>query len=53
MGGFPCLLVFSSGKMNSDEKEEINVGKVKWKPTRCSNNSFIDLQDQLNMFRAN
>lgn len=25
MGGFPCLLVFSSGKMNSDEKEEINV----------------------------
>jgi hypothetical protein len=29
------------------------VGKVIWKPTRCSNNSFIDLQDQLNMFRAN
>jgi hypothetical protein len=21
-------------------------------PTRCNNNSFIDLQDQLNMFRA-
>jgi hypothetical protein len=22
-------------------------------PTRCNNNSVIDLQDQLNMFRAN
>ena len=31
----------------------INVGKVIRKPTRCNNNSFIDLQDQLNMFRAN
>ena len=31
----------------------INVGKVIQKPTRCNNNSFIDLQDQLNMFRAN
>ena len=30
-----------------------SVGKVIWKPTRCKNNSFIDLQDQLNMFRAN
>ena len=29
------------------------VGKVIWKPTRCNNNSFIDLQDRLNMFRAN
>jgi hypothetical protein len=31
-----------------------NVGKVNMElPTRCNNNSFIDLQDQLNMFRAN
>jgi hypothetical protein len=29
------------------------VGTVKYgTPTRCNNNSFIDLQDQLNMFRA-
>jgi hypothetical protein len=35
-------------------REEGNVGKVKYgTPTRCNNNSFIDLQDQLNMFRAN
>ena len=32
---------------------KILVGKVIQKPTRCNNNSFIDLQDQLNMFRAN
>ena len=30
-----------------------NIGKVIQKPTRCINNSFTDLQDQLNMFRAN
>ena len=29
------------------------VGKVIQKPTRCNKNSFIDLQDQLNMFRVN
>ena len=29
------------------------VGKVIQKPTRCNNNSFIDLQDQSNMFRTN
>ena len=27
--------------------------KVIQKPKRCNNNSFIDLQEQLNMFRAN
>ena len=26
--------------------------KVIQKPTRCNNNSFIDLQDQLNMYRG-
>jgi hypothetical protein len=29
----------------------LQVGKY-GTPTRCNNNSFIDLQDQLNMFRA-
>jgi hypothetical protein len=31
-----------------------NLHKVKYgTPTRCNNNGFIDLQDQLNMFWAN
>jgi hypothetical protein len=29
----------------------MNVGKY-GTPTRCNNNSFIDLQDQLNVFQA-
>ena len=34
-------------------KQTGQSGKVIWKPTRCNSNSFIDLQDQLNMFLAN
>ena len=38
---------------NVKEVKKRKEGNVIQKPTRCKNNSFIDLQDQLNMFRAN
>jgi hypothetical protein len=37
--------------MSSPATFFLQVGKY-GTPTRCNNNSFIDLQDQLNMFRA-
>jgi hypothetical protein len=50
--------LYLSCKSKNVEKDEflkcIYLGKVKYgTPTRCNSNNFIDLQDQLNMFRAN
>jgi hypothetical protein len=45
--------VLIKGQNQSDAAKGVidKVGK-NGTPTRCNNNSFIDLQDQLNMFRA-
>jgi hypothetical protein len=44
------ILVNEVAELNSAKSVQ-KVGKY-GTPTRCNNNSFIDLQDQLNMFRA-
>jgi hypothetical protein len=41
---------FYVGSVSYSSTEKINKYGT---PTRCNNNSFIDLQDQLNIFRAN